>query len=443
MNKYMKYLSSLLFILLSAFTLQAQIEKVIVETYYVSDTHDATDTLGGNLPVGSTCYRIFVDLQKGYRLSKIYGEPLHALRFESDSVFFNNLDSLDGGGVTFARDLNIRLLKQNTNALDSWLTLGQVGKSGVKTYFGLPKASDNTGASLLFPNDGGSASIVGGLLANKNAAVGIPLSAADGLAPMTYVPIGWQNYGFVDALTNVDTTIFGSVRLGKKFESYYCTLSNNGVMGVNPDSNQVLIAQLTTKGQLSFELNVEVLDSSDKVTKIVAVDRGKAGEKFSPYLSYPLLSGCLDPNFLEYSDKYGRNDSNQCKTPIIFGCLDPQACNYDSKANTNIASLCCYPGFCNDRDLSIVCPALLESPQVFIYPNPSFNTVTFKFEALNNKAVSYTITNESGIVITKKDLGILNQTTYETIAIATYIKGIYHCSIVIGTDIETRTFIKQ
>src|ERR1035437_4144812 len=118
MNKYMKYLSSLLFILLSAFTLQAQIEKVIVETYYVSDTHDATDTLGGNLPVGSTCYRIFVDLQKGYRLSKIYGEPLHALRFESDSVFFNNLDSLDGGGVTFARDLNIRLLKQNTNALD-------------------------------------------------------------------------------------------------------------------------------------------------------------------------------------------------------------------------------------------------------------------------------------------------------------------------------------
>jgi hypothetical protein len=442
----MKYVLSILSVIVFTLSLNAQvIEKVIVETYYITDANDATDTTGGHLSVGDTTYRVFIDLAKGYKLTKIYGDKKHVLRFASDSVFFNNLDSNDNGGVTFAKDLNIRRLKQNTIALDSWLTLGQIGKIGTKTYFGVPKVSDKNGAGMLLPNDGGSDEIATGLLANKVTAIGIPLTTSDGIEDMTSIPKNWNSYGFINFDTKIDSTIFGSLIPGKLFESHDCFLSNTGVMGVDPDSNQVLIAQLTTRGGLSFELNVEIIDSLGKPMDYVAFDNGHLSdsEQLSPFLVYPLVGGCLDPNYLEYNKKYGKNDQSQCKTPIIFGCLDQQACNYDSKANVNIASMCCYPGYCNDRDLSIVCPELEDQPQIFIYPNPSSNSVTLKFDAVKNNSVSYSITNESGTVVLTKDLGTIAQSFYETISISNFQNGLYHCTVIIGTMKETRTFIKQ
>jgi len=443
----MKQIISILSILLCSIALKAQvIEKIIVETYYVSDANDATDSTGGHLPVGDTTYRIYVDLAKGYKLTKIYGDAYHPLKFASDSVFFNNLDSNDNGGVTFAKDINVRRLKQNTIALDSWLTIGQIGKNGTKTYFGVPKVSDKSGADMLMPNDGGSANISGGLLVNNATSVGVPLTKSDGMDVMSEIPTGWNNYGILDTITSIDSSIFGSIIPRKSIQCTKCFLSNNsGVMGVDPDSNQVLVAQLTTKGKLSFALNVEVADSVGNLVNYVANDDGNLldNEKLSPFLVYPLVSGCLDPNYVEYSNKYGKNDQSQCKTLIVLGCLDPQACNYDSKANVNIESMCCYPGYCNDRDLSIVCPELSDNPQIFIYPNPTSKSVTLKFEAVKNKTVSYSIINESGIVVLKKDLGTIQISTTETISIADYQSGIYHCSITIGGNTDTRTFIKQ
>ena len=55
------------FILSSIFVLSgvsafAQLERVYIEKYYVSDANDATDTTGGILPAGSTTYRVYVDM---------------------------------------------------------------------------------------------------------------------------------------------------------------------------------------------------------------------------------------------------------------------------------------------------------------------------------------------------------------------------------------------
>jgi hypothetical protein len=55
--------------------------------------------------------------------------------------------------------------------------------------------------------------------------------------------------------------------------------------------------------------------------------------------------------------------------------MDPLACNFNPSANFPTNSTCCYPGACNNLDISLVCPTLNvinpdESPAVSIYPNP-------------------------------------------------------------------------
>src|ERR1051326_5270019 len=79
----------------------AQVQGVIVEKYYVSDSLDATDSTNWYadttyathiLPKGSITYRVYVKLSPGCRIKKIYGPPCNPLRFTSTSDFFNNID---------------------------------------------------------------------------------------------------------------------------------------------------------------------------------------------------------------------------------------------------------------------------------------------------------------------------------------------------------------
>lgn len=80
---------SLVFCLTMLFQLNgnAQLQKVIVEKYYISDANDATDTLGGGLSAGSTTYRIYVDLAPGSILKKIYGDGYHPFSIQSTAPF--------------------------------------------------------------------------------------------------------------------------------------------------------------------------------------------------------------------------------------------------------------------------------------------------------------------------------------------------------------------
>ena len=58
------------FFLFFHISLYAQIKNVIVETYYISDANDASDTTGGKLEAGSIAYRVYIDLAKGNKLTK-------------------------------------------------------------------------------------------------------------------------------------------------------------------------------------------------------------------------------------------------------------------------------------------------------------------------------------------------------------------------------------
>ena len=388
-------------ILLNSTILFSQIENVVVEKYYVSDANDFTDNSGGILPIGSTTYRIFIDLAPGSILKKIYGDLNHPFEITSTEVFFNNI--LDG--KSFAKDITKVSLEENTVALDSWLTLGQVvKKQGAKTYYGVIKNQDDDGSFIGgINNDGGSALISTGLLVNNDPSCGIPLTSSDGIDTMTVTPLTWFDAGVVDFTSGNDSTIFGSLVPKKEFISTGFSLSNSGVTGVNLDSNQIIIAQLTTKGDLSFKLNLEIeqlINGLPTLVKYVAKDTLLvAGEIFNPFLSYPQSCGCDDPDFLEYSSSFVCYLEGSCQTPVKIGCMDTLACNYDPAVNINVEELCCYPGFCAGRNIEEVCPSLMGNDfDVNLYPNPTSGDITMNLISGNACNWNYEVYNTYGSV---------------------------------------------
>ncbi len=455
------------------FNLHAQIEKVIVETYYISDTIDATDTTGGKLEAGTTTYRVYIDLTKGSKLTKIYGDENHPLKFSSTAVFFNNT----ADGQTFAKDFSKNRLGENTVALDTWLTLGQVTKKALKTYFGILKPQDTDGSIIGGANnDGGSAGIPGGLLVNIDPVAGIPITTADGLDTMMTIPSNWLDNGFRNSISGEDSTIFGSLKSGSQFISNNAFLQNEGVMGLNPDSNQILVAQLTTKGTLSFELNVEVNDEKGNIIKYVAQGHDTLDEKYSSFLTYPpkcgclnpgyleydprltcsdsnlckthVPCGCLNPKYLEYNSGFTCSDSNSCKTPIVLGCMDPYACNFDPKANFSVQTLCCYPGYCLDRDISLVCPNLgiEEIKGIYgfkLYPNPAVDQLEIQFSSNNNQTLKFSIYDSFGREVLQNYIYTMNGYQVQKVNISDLVSGLYLFKISIAGINSTKVFIKK
>jgi len=429
-----------LFFTVSIFA-QDAIKKVIVEPYYVSDEFDATDTTGGYLEPGSKTYRIYIQMKPGCMLTKLYGDNRHALKFSSTANFFNNLDR----GKTFAKDINKSNYKNNTVALDTWLTIGETTKKATNTYFGIIKSQDMDGSFIGgVNNDGGSAGITNGLLTNNNPKAGIPLTTEDGMDTLVNVPTNWSDNGFTDLISGVDSSIFGSIKIGNSFTSNKAYLQNSGVMGVNPDSNQVLVAQLTTRGDISFELNVEIKDNNGTIIKYVAKGIDTLNEKVCTYLKYPQECGCKDPNFLEYRSIYACDIMDSCKTRIVFGCMDKNACNYDPHANYNVQSLCCYPGLCADRDISLVCPSLGENAtKILLYPNPATTEVTFQISSADDNETKYVVFNSYGKEEFENTLHLLPGTNTQDLQLTILSPGLYLVRFYTGSSVICKSFMKN
>jgi Secretion system C-terminal sorting domain len=444
-NLFIALICSLLFPLVGS----AQVEKVIVETYYVSNATDATDTSGGKLVEGSKTYRVYIDLKPGNKLRKIYGDKNHALKFFSTQPFFNNID-----GETYGKDLKRVLYNFNTFALDSWLTIGQAtAKTPANTAnFGVLKNQDNNGSFIGGPNnDGGSAEVAGGLLTNTDTNVGIPITTADGMFIQNIPNYLWTTNGIKDLLTNKDTSIFGSLVSKNIFASNETTLDvKPGVSGVNLDSNQILVAQLTTKGELSFELNIEVeqlVDTSFVIFKYVANgDILLTGENVENKLKYPFIPncGCQDIRYLEYSRKYECSDPSRCINLVVFGCKDSLACNFDPNANFSTPVLCCYPGLCQQRDISVVCPEM-RGPyaEINVFPNPAEDILYLDVLRGIEEKVSFSIYDYSGTAVLENDLGSYQRLVNHEINISSLNKGLYMIKVSVGTEVFYNRFIKD
>jgi len=391
-------------ILVCCIVTNAQLERLRIETYYIADADDATDTIGGHLEEGSVTYRIFVDMLPDSRLMAVYGDNRHPLIFSSDHAFFNHREE----GITFGKDLSRNRYSTGTAPLDTYITLGQCSKSFAQgAYFGTPKDFDQDGSVVGgVNNDGGSAAIASGLLKNGSTALGLPLTEADGLSLLNVLPNSWIDIGFIDVSSGVDTTIFGSGS-ETQFSGTNVLLRNSGAKGIDAEQNEVLVAQLTTKGEISFELNLEVEVLKNGVPEVIRyVARNESlgnGEVFHPLLKYPYACGCTDPAYLEASTTFACTDNSKCLTPVILGCMDSLACNFDPDANYNIQDLCCYVGYCNDLDISIVCPDLrlrnagLEN--VHLYPNPAADELTLTIDDIRYADIPFTILDLTGSVL--------------------------------------------
>lgn len=429
-NKMYNFLSRIIFIT-SIFLFKnstAQIEKVFVENYYISDSLDATDSTSFPLPKGSKTYRIFIDLKAGSKLRKIYGDINHSLEIKSSDTIWNNTDN----GISFAYEQNKNRLGDNTVALDSWLTIGEISKSTpAPAYFGIPKINDINGSVVGGPNnDGGSMGISEGLLTNSTNWMGLPLTSHDGIDTSYTLPENWISYGIVDPLTGDDSTIFGSLIRRKEFISHNAGIQNSGTIA-SDSSNQLLIAQLTTLGDISFKLNIEMEEpsASGSIIKKYVSDKEnvQSDETYNAFLTYPLQCGCTDFNYIEYDPSAACSDNSLCQTKIIFGCMDSTACNFDKSATYHIQDLCCYPGYCNDRNLNVICPVLFtKSFDFFLYPNPTANNLSIEITQNQSSTINYSIVKSDGTFqVENALLGTFNGSATTSIDVSSLETGLF------------------
>lgn len=428
-------LFSLIFVSAALF---AQIENVRVETYYVSDSLDATDTTDGrSLEAGSKTYRIYIDLQAGSKIKKIYGDANHTIKISSTANFYNNINR---SAAFFGYLFNKSWYEENpTIGLDSWLTLGLANKS----HAGVRKADDKDGSFVGGANNaGGTGAVSGGILRNNDVLAGKPLTEADGLIPNKNTLGQWVHVGFTSP-ADEDTTAFGTVNIGSEFISNSAyLLQANGVSGADTVKNEVLVAQITTKGELSFELNLEVVNSEGKTVRYVANgDTLLSDEAVSPFLKYPLACGCTDPTYLEFNNAYSCLVSDSCKTKIVFGCMDTTACNYSAAANYNLANLCCYPGYCNDRNLDAVCPPQAESTGIVLYPNPASDRLNFEIVTPGQSEMTYKIFNAFGTEVKQGSLGRVSGET--SLSIDQFTPGVYVVRVFAADGVINRSFLKN
>ncbi|MEO8067368.1 MAG: T9SS type A sorting domain-containing protein [Flavobacteriales bacterium] len=416
---------------------QSALENVILEKYYISDANDAADTDGGTLLAeGSVTYRIFLDMGADCKLRGLFADSLHPFIISSTTVLFNNNDR----GDKYGHEIDDARLDENTVALDSWLSLGDASDA----HTGVLKVDDADGSIVGGANnDGGSEGVPGGLLANAHPDAGTAITTADGLVPSS----GQAPPGFL-FLGDVLEPLYDENSDSSYMAQNMVMQSPAGIAGYGVD-NKILIAQITTTGELGFHLNVEIIDANGVAQKFVANgDSLQAGETEFGLLNYPPECGCTDPDFLEYDPAAGCDDGS-CQTEIVFGCLDPLACNFDPGANFNVLALCCYgPGNCNGLDITIVCPdvAVDENAQDRIFaafPNPVHELLTVHLPAHAQGSAVIVLFDRLGRAVQETALGGAAASQDVRLDMSGFARGFYTVRLVMDGQVFVQSLVKQ
>ncbi|MHC1708756.1 MAG: Ig-like domain-containing protein [Bacteroidales bacterium] len=215
---------------------QNGVQGVILEKYYISDANDAT---AFGLPVGSTTYRLWVDLQTGYKLNSVWGSTDHVLNMQSTTNFFNSPDF----DKAYAHQIQASRLDESATMIDSWLSFGYAasGKHAVA------KAEDTSGSYVS----------AYAYLQNADPLAGTAIKVFDGI--VTGATPGIGTLGIGTAADVFDGTLGAP---GSQFllnsGSYYVFGGSTGT----GTENLVLIAQITTNGYFSYELNLSVQNTT-------------------------------------------------------------------------------------------------------------------------------------------------------------------------------------
>ncbi len=323
---------------------QNGLENIVVERYYVSDANDATqNSTGGVLPVGSVTYRIYADMLQGYKFQAAYGVPGHEMRIETTTLFFNNEDR----GATSPTYTKAQA-SHNTVMLDSWLSVG----AACSGNFGILKSEDDGVATV---------SNTDGVLQNTDPSAGIPLSTEDGMVA-----------GSPEAVTAVGITteisVFDAQNDGTNGPLFATSngswASLNGSIGPDSVDNKVLIAQITTDGVFSFELNIQI---------------GTPNGGVENYVAQNPVANEIQMASLIYSSTTGVKN------------------------------------------------VVAKSQSVFVaYPNPLTDKLSIQILAAHTEGTaSYTLYDLSGKSVLQKDLGQIHSNQIEDLDLSSLAKGCY------------------
>jgi hypothetical protein len=174
-------------------------------------------------------YRICVDMRPGYTMQMVYGTEHQQLEISTTTTFYNDPER----SVRYADQLPVEGLKEGTVALDSWLTVGAASKGHVA----VPKHLDPDGSVLKCPPY------------DKARERTERLCKRDGLMAVDSVP----------QVVNMrmDPGYLGNVRgqVLHTMDGAWAVLG--GTRGATAE-NMVLIAQLSTTGVLSYQLNLQL-----------------------------------------------------------------------------------------------------------------------------------------------------------------------------------------
>jgi len=246
----------------------------------------------------------------------------------------------------------------------------------------------------------------------------LSLETADGL--LSTVSSGLENF-FVNG--DSPATAFGEETAANEFSStnFRAQIAS---FELEEAENNFLVAQFTTKGEISFCLNFEVVTPLGDLVKLVGSDEIlNEDEEFSPFLKFPLQCGCTDPDYLEYDQAAGC-DNGSCSTLIVFGCNDLEACNYNPNVNFNVPDLCCIlPDNCDGLDPDIICPSVVSVEELnkafstAIYPNPTRGNLMVDFALAKAQPLVVYVLNSVGEII--YELNVKNQSAIFTLSIET------------------------
>jgi len=250
--KTLKFLAVIIAVLLGfrGFT-QDGLEGIVVEKFYVSTKADNAGKLySGDLPEGSVTYRIYVDLKPGYRFQAAYGSPQHPLVIESTENFYNHLEN----GNIQPNIIPERTYKKNIALLDSWLSAGACAEG----HLGILKEYDDTISDKFIGFEKGYF---------KGKKKSVPLYEVDGMKRSAVLPV--PTFFQMDFLSKVIGTTTSDKRIYSD-NGAWAALGKGAVGADSLSTNCVLIAQLTTVGELSFELNLLIGAPNGSSQKYVA-----------------------------------------------------------------------------------------------------------------------------------------------------------------------------
>jgi len=307
-------LSIFIFLLTLSYAHGQGLEGIIVERYYETDAADEASALenGAIVPLtpGSKVYRVFVDMADGYKFSQLFGTVEHPLTVNATADFYND----PSFGVTVnPGTISASNIRRFTALVDSWFAAGGLSNGKV----GVLKIEDTDGSvgnqqSLLANNPGGC--------------YGVPINgtdAQDGMtpnSPTTYVlPNSLGLGGAVDAL---DQTAGNAIVIDNG-----AIASLGGIVGPTA-TNRVLIGQFTVNGDITFALNVQLVNTATGAAENYVSSNPIAGELTHPTLTYnsniaPTISITAPANgstigFGNYTLTADANDNQGYVTAVEF-----------------------------------------------------------------------------------------------------------------------------